>query len=82
MERKVKKMNNQRRKEIKNVICKLETVKEEINRILDDEQDYYDNMPENLQNSIRGMDSDEAISNLNDAMDAVDTAVDSLGMIN
>ena len=75
-------MNNQRRKEIRNVTKDLENIMEKINGILSDEQDYYDNMPENLQGSMRGMDSDDAISNLNDAVESIDNAIECLNMIN
>ncbi|QKY79297.1 hypothetical protein SEA_BLAGE_54 [Microbacterium phage Blage] len=67
-------MNNQRRKEIQEVINKLadldalrNEIKEEIERIRDEEQEYYDNMPEGLQQSDRGYKAEEAASQLDDA---------------
>ena len=44
-------MNNNRRKEIRNVIEQLESIQTQIENIRDDEQDCIDNMPENLQES-------------------------------
>lgn len=74
-------MNNKRRKEIKNIINQLNILKDEINNIADDEQDYYDNMPENLQGSERGMVSEDALSNLSDASDSIDEVIECLELI-
>ena len=75
-------MNNQRRKEIKNVVKELENIKNTINSILIDEQFCYDNMPENLQGSTRAINSEDAIDNLNDACDLIDDVIGSLDMVN
>ena len=42
-------MNKQRRKEIQSFSVSLEMIHKKLNKILEDEQDYYDNIPENLQ---------------------------------
>ena len=55
-------MNNSRRKQIEKVIDELE-------KIRNDEQDYFDNMPENLQYSERGEKSEFAIDALEFAID-------------
>ena len=44
--------------------------------IKNDEEEYFDNMPENLQGSMRGMDSEEAISNMDDALEVLEQAID------
>ena len=41
-----------------------------------DEEDYFDNMPENLQGSMRGCESEEAIDNMDQALDALNEAVE------
>lgn len=71
-------MNNVRRKQIERVIAKIEEVKSELVTIRDDEQDYYDNIPENLQGGERAMVSEEAIDYLDSAMDNLDDAIDNL----
>ena len=53
-------MNNKRRKEIQIVIEKIETINNLVQDILDEEQDAFDNMPENLQASERGEVSEAA----------------------
>ena len=41
-------MNNDRRKQLREIITVLENVKGDLEAIRDDEQDYMDNIPENL----------------------------------
>ena len=71
-------MNNVRRKRIINLSDKLSELKEELEIIAEEEQEYIDNIPENLQNSERYERADEALSNLNDASDALDEVIESL----
>lgn len=78
-------MNKARRKRIASVISTLENIidydliesaKDEIEDIFYEEQDAYDNMPENLQYSMRGEESSDAINSLQEAVDALDEAID------
>ena len=71
-------MNKTRRKELLEIIKLLSEVQDkddlyavinELESIKDDEQDYYDNIPENLQSSQRAEDSEAAIENLDEALD-------------
>ena len=61
-------MNKERRRSINNIkanIARLQKeitdVSSELSIVLDQEQDAFDNMPEGLQSSMRGMDSEDAI---------------------
>lgn len=60
-------MNNERRNRIRKIINQLEDLNNEIQEILSEEQDAFDNMPEGLQSSERGDMAQEAISNLENA---------------
>jgi hypothetical protein len=71
-------MNKQRRKDIGVQISNLENIKSNLEAILSDEECYFDNMPENLQGSIRGEDSENAIDNLSEAIDSLDEIINSL----
>lgn len=80
-------MNKARRKRIASVIETLEnitgydlieTAKDEIEDILWEEDDAYNNMPENLQYSMRGEESSDAIDSLQEAVDALEEAIDAL----
>lgn len=71
-------MNKVRRANIKETVDLIERVKSVLERILDEEQDYYDNIPENLQSSQRAEDSEDAISNLEDAISNLEEAIGNL----
>ena len=84
-------MNKSRRKKIASVISALEniagydsinSIRNEIENILWEEEDAYDNMPENLQYSMRGEASSEAIDSLQDAVDALEEAISIIDEIN
>lgn len=74
-------MNKARIKQLINWKKKAEELKEELESILYDEQDYFDNMPENLQGSMKGIDSEEAINQLEDAISSLEEAIDSVDNI-
>ena len=65
-------MNKHRRKQVAKAIREIETL---VQGILDDEQDAYDNMPENLQESENGIISVEAQENLDAAIEALEDAI-------
>lgn len=59
----------------------LEDYKTDINDIRDAEQEYYDNMPEGLQNGEKGEAASNAVSELEGAAESLEEAVTSLGEI-
>lgn len=71
-------MNKDRRKQLKQWIQQINAMKERLESILSDEEEYFDMMPENLQGSSNGMNSEEAIDKLNDAISYVEEAVESI----
>jgi len=72
-------MNQQRRKEIRELIEKLTEVKELIeSNALNPEEEYYENIPENLQESERATASADAIEYLQSSLDSVEEAIDNL----
>lgn len=72
-------MNNKRRKEISKISSILEDVKFRLSVVVDEEQEAFDNMPESLQGSERGCESEEALDSMNDALDSIDSAIEYLG---
>lgn len=74
-------MNKQRRNEIKNIMKSLEVISSSIDDILNDETDYYDNIPENLLSYDRAENSEEAIEYLENAIEKIDEAIDILDEI-
>ena len=75
-------MNKQRRTEIANIVTELEILKERLDKVLSEEQDVFDNMPENLQYSMRGEESQEAIDNMDGAMSDLENVISQLEDIN
>lgn len=65
-------MNKARRKEIQKVIRDIETL---VQSILGEEQEAFDNIPESLQGSERGMESEDAQGSLESAIDALEEAI-------
>ena len=68
-------MNNPRRKELRDLQIQLEEIKAAVNEIQEQEEEYRDNIPENLQCSQRYETSDEAIDNLCLVFDALEEAI-------
>lgn len=85
-------MNNTRRKAIKQTIdrfdsirkkldelvSEFESVKSDVEDIQFEEEEYRDNMPENMQWGERYDKADNACTNLSDAVDALNDMIDDL----
>lgn len=71
-------MNNTRRKEINSIIEQIADLKDNLENILKDEDDYRDNMPENLWGSSRYEKSEEASQNLELAISSLEETMDYL----
>ena len=71
-------MNNKRRAEIRKIHMVLETILSDIERVKDEEEFAYDNMPENLQYSDRGEASQEAIDCLEEVYNNMEEIIDLL----
>lgn len=67
-------MNKVRRDQLHKVIQKIENIIQAVEIILCDEQDAYDNMPESLKESDKGLTSMEAQDNMEAAIEALGEA--------
>lgn len=88
-------MNNQRRKAIKEAAARfseitdsINNLKDELEAIRDEEQEYFDNMPESIQAGEKGERASDAlgifetsISNLEEALDNLSSAESELDAI-
>lgn len=74
-------MNKQRRKRISGIVSLLEVIKNNLKDVLSDEEMCYDNMPENLQGSVRSETAEESIDVLDDVIDTIDDCIDRLNEI-
>lgn len=64
-------MNKQRRERLSKLISQAEAMSAELEAIRDEEQEAFDNMPENMQGGERG-------DKMQEAIEAMDTAITSL----
>lgn len=72
-------MNATRRKLINVALSTLEQVRSDLEGARDEEQEYYDNMPEGLQSGDKGDAAQAAVSSLEDAISNIESAESSLG---
>lgn len=75
-------MNNTRRTEIKKCVDVLQTILVDLESIKSDEEYAFDSMPEGLQSSDRGMNSEESIELLDNAIELLEGCIDNLSDIN
>ena len=78
-------MNKKRRQQLKEWKQKVEKwarqgaeIKDELESIHSEEEECFDMMPESLQGSANGMNSEEAIDKMNEAIECLDEAFESI----
>jgi hypothetical protein len=71
-------MNEDRRKLLKGALNKLSDVTNVIDQVKDEEQDYFDNMPENMQSGEKGTKIEEIIAALESVVESIEAASDSI----
>lgn len=71
-------MNNERRKRLTVLSQQLAELKDDVQAVLDEEEEAFNNLPESLQNSERGDTMQTAIAALDAAVDALEEASDQL----
>lgn len=81
-------MNNTRRRRINELKTQIDFVNNQLkdaskrlSSILNEEQDAFDNMPEGLQSSYRGMCSEDAIDSMEEASEKLDEVIELLNDI-
>jgi predicted nucleic acid-binding Zn-ribbon protein len=82
-------MNKERRKELEDIVAKLadaktdlqatlEDAKEALQSVQADEQSYFDNMPESFQQADKGQAAENAIAEMQAAIDELETVIESI----
>lgn len=71
-------MNKQRRKAIADIMAQIDDLHSKIEKLRDEEQEAYDNLPEGLQEGAKGDSMYEAIDNLDSALGSLEEANDYL----
>ena len=71
-------MNNQRRMKLKKIVKALQDVIYAIEVVKDEEEDYMNNIPENLQGSDRYSRAEAVCEYLEDAISDIESAIDNI----
>ncbi len=71
-------MNKQRRKAIENVTGKMRDLLVDLEVLRDEEEEYRDSIPENLQGSERYEKADECVDGLTEAIDEIERQLDEI----
>lgn len=69
-------MNRVRRKALADIQEQIETLRDELEGLMEEEEEYRDNIPENLQGSERYETADTACDNMNSAIESLEQAAD------
>lgn len=71
-------MNKQRRKQIEDVTGKIRDLLADLENLRDEEEEYKDNIPENLQGSERYENAEECVYDLTEAIDSIESALEDI----
>lgn len=68
-------MNKQRRSTLRAINDRLSTIKDEIEAVMDEEQDAYDNLPDGLRDGDKGDQMADNVSELQGVIDTIENDV-------
>lgn len=71
-------MNNTRRKSLTDIKDRIESLKSDLETLLEEENDYLDNIPENMQGGERYEKAENAVSSLENAVSSLEEAMDDI----
>ncbi len=71
-------MNNDRRKALSNLHSKIDDLRNEVESIMNDESDAYENMPDSIKDGERGQAAELARDNLENAISSLQDALNSI----
>lgn len=69
-------MNNSRRKELRRIIESFENEKQQLDIVINNEQDSFDNLTDSLQQTMRGQQMEEYIDKMNEAIVCIEDAIE------
>ena len=71
-------MNAGRRKTLRQAILLLEEAKTLVETVMDEEQAYFDNMPESLQSGDKGQKAEVAVEAMETTIASIDDTIDAI----
>ena len=69
-------MNNSRRKELRRIIESFENEKQQLDIVINNEQDSFDNLTDSLQQTMRGQQMEEYIDKMNEEIVCIEDAIE------
>lgn len=71
-------MNKQRRRELQNIIDELNILRSKLEDIQNEEEEYRDNIPENMQSSEKYEIAEVAYDSMSEAIDSIEEAINDI----
>jgi F0F1-type ATP synthase membrane subunit b/b' len=71
-------VNAARREQIGTIADAIEQLRVDLESLRDEEQEYFDNMPESFQQAQKGQDAEAAVDSLSESVDGLDEVVSNL----
>lgn len=71
-------MNKQRRRELQNIIDELNILRSKLEDIQNEEEEYRDNIPENMQSSEKYEIAEAACDSMSEAIDSIEEAINDI----
>lgn len=71
-------MNKQRRKALRDICERLESIRDEVEGVKDEEEAAYDNLPDGLRGGVQGTLMSENVDNLQEAIDGLEEVYDKI----
>ena len=71
-------MNEARRAKLRQALGKLQEVEDMVSQVSDEEQEAFDNLPENFQDTDRGRIMEEAVDGMDEVMSLISEVSDAI----
>lgn len=74
-------MNKQRRKEIARIRELIQAAHDDLETVMEEEREYFDNMPESFQMGVKGEAAEANVDSLEEAVDGLDEVLNNIDNI-
>lgn len=71
-------MNKDRRNRLTVLMKNIDVLKEQLESIMEEEEEYYNNMPDNMKDGERGQQTEERVGTIQNAIDRLDEAMSAI----
>lgn len=74
-------MNRDRRDKLSDILVDLEAAKSDLEEIIDEEQEAFDNLPDNLQCSSRGEEMESGLDELRESFEKLEEVIEHINNV-